>query len=181
MDNDRNMIIHILANIPQEASRKNTNRSKCNAGIIHIPITRSISFLTNQDNQIISRLVPRNARNRLQQRQQAGTSILDRGYDVSHVCNTELIDHGAADHLCGVGNELVDEDVVVDAITDGASDHADGEGEGCDGGDEVVGADDCGDDGGGDDDTANPEAGEDENAPQGVEVEAVGACECTTA
>jgi hypothetical protein len=181
MHDNRNMIIHILPNIPQEASRKNTNRSKCNARKVHIPITRSISLLAHQDNKIISRLVPRNARNRLQQRQQASTRILDRSSDVSLICNTELIDHGTTDHLCGVGDELVDEDVVVDAITDGAADHADGEGEGCDGSDEVVGADDCGDDGGGDDDTADPEAGEDEDAPEGVEVEAVGACECTTA
>jgi len=38
----------------------------------------------------------------------------------------------------GVGDEFVDEDVVVGCVADGAADDADGEGEGGDGGDEVL-------------------------------------------
>jgi len=37
-----------------------------------------------------------------------------------------------------------DEYIVVHSISDRATDYTDGEGEGCDGGDEVVGADDGG-------------------------------------
>ncbi len=64
----------------------------------------------------------------------------------------------------------MDEDVEVGRVADGAADDADAEGEGGDGGDEVVGADDGGDDGGWDDDAADAEAGEDEEAPDLVEV-----------
>ena len=64
----------------------------------------------------------------------------------------------------------MDEDVEVGRVADGAADDADAEGEGGDGGDEVVGADDGGDDGGWDDDAADAEAGEDEETPDLVEV-----------
>lgn len=40
--------------------------------------------------------------------------------------------------MFGVGDEFVHEDVVVGRVADGAADDADGEGEGGDGGDEVL-------------------------------------------
>jgi len=70
----------------------------------------------------------------------------------------------------GVGDELVEEDVVVDGVADDAADDADGEREGGDGRDQVVRADDGRDDGGRDDDAADAEAREDEQAPELVEV-----------
>ena len=38
----------------------------------------------------------------------------------------------------GIGEEFGEEDVVVGCVADGATDHADGEGEGCDGCDEIL-------------------------------------------
>lgn len=70
----------------------------------------------------------------------------------------------------GHGDKLVEKDVVVDAVADGATNNTDGEGEGGDGGDEVVGANDGCDDGGRDDDAADPQAGKDKEAPELVEV-----------
>lgn len=46
----------------------------------------------------------------------------------------------------GIGDEFLDEDVVVDGVADGAADDADGEGEGGDGSDEIVRTDYGGDD-----------------------------------
>ena len=68
----------------------------------------------------------------------------------------------------GVGDEFLDEDVVVGGVADGAADDADGEREGGDGRDEVVGADDGRHDGGWDDDAADAETGEDQQAPERV-------------
>ena len=46
--------------------------------------------------------------------------------------------HGPADVVDGVGDEFVVEDVVIHRVADAAADDADGEGEGCDCGDEVL-------------------------------------------
>jgi hypothetical protein len=145
MHNNGNMIIHILPNIPQKASGKNTNTPKRNARKINILITSSIGLLSRQHNQIIRGLIPSYTGDRVQQRQQAGACVFDCSADICFVCDAELV-HGTADHLRGVGDEFVNEDVVVDAVADRTADHTDGECECCDGGDEVVGADDCGDD-----------------------------------
>lgn len=110
------------------------------------------------------------ARQQLDLLQQGGPGQLNGFGDLRHGGDVELEDHGAADVVLGVGDEFVEEDVVVDGVADRAADDADGKGQGCDCGDEVVGADDGGDDGGWDDDAADAEAGEDEEAPECVEV-----------
>jgi len=102
--------------------------------------------------------------------EQADAGELDGLGDVGDVCDAELVDHGAADVVFGVGDELVEEDVVVDGVADDGADDADGEREGGDGRDQVVRADDGRDDGGRDDDAADAEAREDEQAPELVEV-----------
>lgn len=173
------MVIHVLSNITQEARRDNTNGSKSNAGKIHILIASSIGLLSDENDQIIGRLIACNTGNLVQQRQQAGTRKFDGHTDVCFVSDAELVDHGTADHLRGVGNEFVDEDVVVDAISYRAADHANGKGESSDGSDEVVGADDCCNNGCWDDDATDAKTSENEETPEGVKVEAVRASKST--
>jgi len=122
------MIIHILPNIAQEARRNNTHTAKSNACKIHILVTGSIRLLAHENNQVICSLVASDAWNLIQQWEQTCACELDRHADVCLVGDAELVDHGPADHLGGGGNELVDEDVVVDAITDGTANDTDGEG-----------------------------------------------------
>ena len=98
------------------------------------------------------------------------TGELDGVNDVCDVCDAEFGDHGAADVVFCIVDEFVDEDVIVYSVTDDTSDDADGKGEGGDGGDEVVGADDRCDDRGRDDDAANAEACKDEEAPELMKV-----------
>lgn len=43
-------------------------------------------------------------------------SELDGFADERDVVDLQLVDHGAADDLCGVGDEFLDEDVIVDAV-----------------------------------------------------------------
>ena len=70
----------------------------------------------------------------------------------------------------GVGDEFLDEDVIVRGVADGTADDADGEGEGGDCGDEVVGANDGRHDGGGHHNTADSEAREDQETPELVQI-----------
>lgn len=52
--------------------------------------------------------------------------------------DSEFQFHGPADVVDGVGDEFVVEDVVVDGVAYATADDADGEGEGCDCGDQVL-------------------------------------------
>lgn len=174
MHDDSNVIVHVLGDIAQEASGDNGNGAKGNGGEINILVTLGKGHLAGRDDNLVRRLVFPDAGDESQALEQAGAGQLDGFGDVGDVFDAELVHHGAADVVFGVGDEFVDEDVVIDRVADDAADDADGEGEGGDGGDEVVRADDGGDDGGGDDDATNAEAGEDEEAPELVEV--VGLC-----
>jgi hypothetical protein len=168
--NNRNMIIHKRINISQEASCHNTNTPKRNTSIVNILITGRIRFLARKNHHRIRRIITLNTRDCLQKRQQTGSCVGNRFTDVCRVGDVELESHGSANHFCGVGHEFVDEDIVVDAVADAATDDANGKGERGHCGDEVVGADDGCYDGGGDDDAADPETGEDEDTPKLVEV-----------
>ena len=98
-------------------------------------------------------------RHALEQAELAVAGGRDQLRDERLVEEEQLLRAGLNAHdLRGVGHELVVEDVVVDGEADGTADDADGQREGCDGGDEVVRADDGGDDGAGDDDAADAEA-----------------------
>ena len=70
----------------------------------------------------------------------------------------------------GVGDEFLDEDVVVGGVADGTADDTDREGEGGDGGDEVVGADNGRHDGSGYHNTADAETREDQETPELVQI-----------
>ena len=61
-----------------------------------------------------------------------GKNVRFRGSD------SEFEFHGAADVVDGVGDKLVVKDVVVDGVPYATADNADGEGEGRDGGDEIL-------------------------------------------
>ena len=105
-----------------------------------------IRHLPRQHNSLVRARHALDARQLPDLGQERGARELDGLADDGFVRDVVLDGHDAADHLGGSGDEARDEDVVVDAVADAAADDADGEGEGCDGGDEVVGADDgrCG-------------------------------------
>ena len=187
------MIIHVPIDIPQKARRQNAHPAKRNADQIHPLVTLRVRHLPRRHDNLPRRLVARDAGEEFDLVEQGRAGEGDGRLDEFGVRDVEVEDHGAADVVDGVGDEFGDEDVVVGRVADGAAEDADGEGEGGDGGDEVlrglcmlvsrvgrwgkggkgigtyVWADDGGDDGCWDNDAADSEAGEDKETPGPVE------------
>jgi len=169
MNNNGNMIIHILANIFQKQTRDNSHRPKCNTHIINIRIRLRVRQLACKHNVIPNRHIPINLRQLQDLVKQTGAREFDclgNSRDIKDV----VFDKCDSDAFTQFGHEFVVEDVVVGCVADYAADDTDCEGEGGDSGDEVIRTDDRGDDWGWDYDTSNPEAGDDEDAVHGLYV-----------
>lgn len=167
------MVIHVVLNITQEASCNDTDSTEGDAGVVDIHIASRISLLTSQDDHVVGSLVGANSGDGLQEGQEGSSGVGDGIRDVSGIGDTELKLHDATDVLDGIGDELGDEDVVIDAVSDGTTNDTNGERECSDGGNEVVGADDGGHDGSWDNNAADAEAGKDEDPPKFVEIEPI--------
>lgn len=170
MHHDCNVIIHVLVDIAQEAGSNDAHLAKRYACEIDILVALGVRHPASLDDHLIRRVVAGDAEDLLDPLQQRRAREFDGLGDVGHVGDVEFFRHDDANVVFGVGEELGDEDVVVSRVADAAADNAHREGEGGDGGDEVVRTDDCGHDGGGDDDAAYAEAGEDEQASHLVQV-----------
>jgi len=174
------MVIHVLINISQQATRNNRNPSKRNTRIIHIWIACRIRQLASRDKNLPLGHIAIDARHMEDFVDQARADELCNLPDSGAV--VDLVLHARdGDVLCQVGDELVVEDVVVDGIPDCAADNADGQRERRNGGDQVVRTDDGCHDGCRDDNAADAEAGDDEDAVDGVHVVAGCGGECAAA
>ena len=132
------MIVHVFVDVPQEARRDDADPTKRNADQIHPPVALGKRHLSRAHDDRVRRLVARDARYQLDVVEEGGAGEGDGRDDGFGVRDAELEFHGPADVVDCVVGELGDEDVVVGRVADGAADDADGEGEGCDGGDEVL-------------------------------------------
>ena len=110
------MIIHIRTNIAQEDRGDDTDGPKRCAGIIHVLVALGVSLLASQHNHVVGGLVAGNAGDGVEEGEERGARVDDGVVDVGLVEDVELGEHGVADELGGVGDELFDEDIVVDAV-----------------------------------------------------------------
>lgn len=132
------MVIHKLIDIPQKARRHHADGPKRNARQIHPLVALRKRRLARRHHHPIRRLIALDPGDELELVEQGGAGEGDGFADEGGVFDAQVQGHGAADVVFGVGDEFVDEDVVVGCVADGAADDADGEGEGGDGGDEVL-------------------------------------------
>lgn len=156
---DSNVISHVLLNVSQEQTANDGNTTECNRDVVNVRVGCRVRLLTRLDQVRV--VGSGDTRQQSDLVEQTGASELDNGGDFWGAGDAEDVG-SAADDCDGVLGELLDEDIVVDCVADGTSQDTDTEGEGGDGGDEVVGTDDGCDDGGGDDDTTNTETRDDE-------------------
>ena len=138
MHDHRNMVIHVLTDAAQETSRQNRNTTKRDTDVVHPLVTLSIRQLARSHNGIVRGLATRDSRNGLQFFQQRRAGEFDGFADVGRIGDVELRDHHAANEVFRVGDELGNEDVVVDRVADAAPDDADGERERRDCRDEIL-------------------------------------------
>ncbi|KIW47453.1 uncharacterized protein PV06_00148 [Exophiala oligosperma] len=177
MHHNSDMVIHVLVDIAQKDTGYDGDTTECDTGQIHILVTLGVGDLASKHNHFVRGLVAGDTGNFLDAFEQTGARELDDLGDVGLVGDAQLQRHGAADVLDGVGDELVDKDVVVNRVTDAPADHADRESQGRHRRDDVVGTDDGRHDTRGDHDAADAQAAQDQETPEGVEVEPGAACQ----
>lgn len=189
LHDDGHMIVHVLIDIAQEARRDDAHPAKRDADQIDILVALGKGHLPGSHDDFPRCLVARDAGDQSDFVEEGGAREGDGRHDGLWVRDAEFEFHGATNVVDCIGGEFGDEDVVVGCVADGAADDADGQGEGCDGGDQVlkgrvscgermeygngvetyVWANDGRDDGSWDDDAADSETGEDKETPGSVE------------
>jgi len=157
---NRNVIVHILIDIPYKARRHDTEDPECNANIIHPLVALCKADTTRSEDDFICCVIASDSRDMLQFFDQGDASQFNGVFDKSLIGDAELEFHGTADVVGSIGLEFVGEDIVVDSVADRATDDADGEGEGGNSRDEVVRTDYCRDDRGRNNDSPNAKAGD---------------------
>ncbi len=113
MHDNRNMIIHIFADIARKASRDNTDDPKGNTRIINVLVTLRIRHLARLDDDLVGGLVVADAGDLPETVKHCRARQHDGLGDIGDVCDAELADHGAADIVFRPGDKLVEEDVVL--------------------------------------------------------------------
>lgn len=105
---------------------------------IYIPVALRIRNLTGSHDNLPCSVIARDTGYQLDFLEERGAGEGDGGFNGFGVGDAEFELHSAADVVDGVGDEFREEDVVVGCVADGAPNDADGEGEGCNGCDEVL-------------------------------------------
>ena len=132
------MIVHVLVDVAQEARRDDAHPAKGNADQIHPLVALRKRNLSRPHDDFIRRLIARDARYQFDVVEEGGAGEGDGRDDGFGVRDAELEFHGPANVVDCIVGEFGDEDVVVGCVADGAANDADGEGESCDGGDEIL-------------------------------------------
>lgn len=131
------MIGHILLNTAQETRGQDRDTPKGNTAIVHPFVRLSIRELAGPNNHLVCLLVARDARNLSNLVQQRGTCELDCVRDVLDVGDIQLR-HRAADIVLRCRYEFRDEDIIINAVADAATDNTDRERECGNSGNEVL-------------------------------------------
>lgn len=129
------MIVHVLINVAQEARRDDAHPAKRDADQVDILVALGKRNLSGPHDDFPRRLVARDAGDQSYLIEEGGAGEGDGRNNGFWIRDAEFEFHCAANVVDCVGGESGDEDVVVGCVADGAADDADGEGEGCDGGD----------------------------------------------
>ena len=138
LHDDRYVIVHVLVDIAQEARRDHAHPAKRDADQIHPPVALRIRNLPRRHDDLPRRVVARDTGYQPEVFEQGGAGEGDGGFDGFGAGDAEFELHRAANVVDGVGDEFGDEHVVVGCVADGATDDADGEGDGCHGCDEIL-------------------------------------------
>lgn len=113
MHDNRNMIIHILADIARKASRDDTDDPEGNTRIINVLVALRIRHLARLDDDLVGGLVVADAGDLPETVEHRRARQHDGLGDVGDVRDAELADHGTANVVFRPGDKLVEEDVVL--------------------------------------------------------------------
>ena len=131
------MIGHILLNTAQKTRGQDRDTPKGNTAIVHPFVRLSVRELARPNDHLICLLVACDARNLSNLIQQRGACELNCVRDVLDVGDIEL-GHRAADVVLRRRYEFRDEDIIINAVADAATDNTDRERECGNSGNEVL-------------------------------------------
>ena len=173
MDDDRDVVIHVLGDIAEEQAGEDGDAAKGDTDVVDDGVRVRERLLAGAHDAFPGRDVAVDAgqvEDVVDERGARQLGGLRPGGGVEDV----VVDARRHDLDRDLLLHLAEEDVVVGRVADRAADDADGERERRNRRDQVVRADDRGDDRGWDNNAADPEPGDDEDAVDGVDV--VDAC-----
>lgn len=110
------MIVHVLADVSQEASSNNADRAKPDAHVVDVLVRLSISDLAGRNHQLVCTRNTANAGDGVEFLEERRAGQLDGLLDQKRVGDVQSCHHGAADVVDGCHFELGDEDVVAVVI-----------------------------------------------------------------
>jgi hypothetical protein len=147
------MVVHVLADVSQEARSNDADRAKRDAHVVDVLVRFSVSNLAGRNHQFVCTRNTADAGNGIELFEEGRAGQLDGFFDQQWVGDVEFVRHCAADVCDSCHLELGDEDVVavsmlvvckiwlevrsnlLHAVTNRSTDDTDGESESCDGGD----------------------------------------------
>ena len=132
------MIVHVLVNVSQKKRRNDTHPPKRNADQVHILVARRVRRLPGGNHDLARRFVVADARDGPQFREQRGAGQGDCSPNQLCIFHPEFHRHSSSNVFHGVGDEFVNEDVIIHGITDAAADDSDGQSQCRNGRDEVL-------------------------------------------
>jgi hypothetical protein len=109
----RNMVVHVLADVSQEARSDDTDRTKPDAHVVDVLVRLSVSNLAGRNDQFVCARYAANARDHVELFEEGRPGQLDGFFDEQRVGDVQSGHHGAADVVDGCHFELGDEDVVA--------------------------------------------------------------------
>ena len=180
MYNNCNMIIHILANIPKAKTRKDSNSSKRNTGVVNERVSRCIRFLSSKHKSVPFRQIA------IYTRQEEDILNKRRACQLRNVsdyrCIEDPILHGSNDDILRQDrDELVVENIIIGGIPNRTTNNTNSKRERRNRSNEIIRTNDSGDNGSWDDDASDTKTGDDEDSIDGVKVVEAGGSEGSAA
>ena len=120
------MIVHETIDVSQKAGSNDAHGAKGNARQVDKLVAFGKGYLARSDDHRPAGVIAREPRNHFHLVQEGGTRQSDSLFDVRLVRYPELDSHGSANVVRRIGYELIDEDVVVDAVADATTKDSDG-------------------------------------------------------
>ena len=111
------MVVHVLADVSQEARGDDADRAKPDAHVVDVFVRLSISNLAGRNDQFVCTWDTANAGNGVELLQKRGAGQLDGFFDQQRVGDIQSCHHGAADVVNSCHFEFGDEHVVAKALS----------------------------------------------------------------
>lgn len=137
------MVIHVLGDVPQHQAGDDGHAAEGNAAVVDPRVAVGVRQLARQHDLVPEGDVSTDEGQDILR--QAGACEDGSLGDLGHVVDL-VVDKDAGDVQRQHGDELLVENIVVDGVSDGTADDADGERQGRDGGDKIIWADNGGKD-----------------------------------